>query len=38
MVSVAGKGASCQVGYRTCFYRRIAIGPGATKALEFPEK
>ena len=35
-VQVAG-GASCHVGYRTCFYRRIPIGKGRT-ALEFTEQ
>ena len=25
-VGVAGSGASCHVGYRTCFYRRIPLG------------
>ena len=25
-VRVAGSGASCHVGYRSCFYRRIAVG------------
>ena len=34
-VAVAG-GASCHVGYRTCFYRRIPLGKGS-KALEFTE-
>jgi phosphoribosyl-AMP cyclohydrolase len=34
-VDVAG-GASCHVGYRTCFYRRIPIGKDAPK-LEFTE-
>jgi phosphoribosyl-AMP cyclohydrolase len=34
-VEVAG-GASCHVGYRTCFYRRIPIGKDS-KALEFTE-
>jgi phosphoribosyl-AMP cyclohydrolase len=29
-VQVAG-GASCHVGYRTCFYRRIPIGKGRTR-------
>ncbi len=33
-VDVAG-GASCHVGYRSCFYRRIPIGKSA--ALEFTE-
>ena len=32
-VDVAG-GASCHVGYRTCFYRRIPLGK-APKPLEF---
>ena len=26
-VDVAGGGASCHVGYRSCFYRRVPIGP-----------
>lgn len=25
-VTVAGSGASCHVGYRSCFYRQIAVG------------
>lgn len=33
-VSVAG-GASCHVGYRSCFYRRIPLG--ASGALEFTD-
>jgi phosphoribosyl-AMP cyclohydrolase len=28
-VAVAGVGASCHVGYRTCFYRQIPLGPTA---------
>ena len=28
-VTVAGSGASCHVGYRSCFYRQIAVGEGA---------
>jgi phosphoribosyl-AMP cyclohydrolase len=36
-VEVAGGGASCHVGYRTCFYRRIPLGKGL-KPLEFTEK
>jgi phosphoribosyl-AMP cyclohydrolase len=36
-VDVAGTGASCHVGYRTCFYRRIPLGKGAQR-LEFTEK
>jgi len=36
-VDVAG-GASCHVGYRSCFYRRIAIGADASgKPLEFTD-
>lgn len=36
-VSVAG-GASCHVGYRSCFYRRIPLGePGGPPALEFTD-
>jgi phosphoribosyl-AMP cyclohydrolase len=36
-VDVAGNGASCHVGYRTCFYRRVPLGSGASKRLEFTE-
>ena len=36
-VEVAG-GASCHVGYRSCFYRRIRIdGDGPAQPLEFTE-
>jgi phosphoribosyl-AMP cyclohydrolase len=39
-VSVTG-GASCHVGYRSCFYRRIPLGPpgdsAASPALEFTD-
>jgi phosphoribosyl-AMP cyclohydrolase len=35
-VDVAG-GASCHVGYRSCFYRRIPLGKTA-KPLEFTER
>ncbi|MDH3505601.1 MAG: phosphoribosyl-AMP cyclohydrolase [Gammaproteobacteria bacterium] len=36
-VDVAG-GASCHVGYRSCFYRRVPIGPDAAgAALQFTE-
>lgn len=36
-VDVAG-GASCHVGYRSCFYRRVPIGPDAADAaLQFTE-
>lgn len=36
-VEVAGSGASCHVGYRSCFYRRIPHGPFAGKPLMFLE-
>jgi len=36
-VAVAGSGASCHVGYRSCFYRAIPIGPDAGGALRFTE-
>jgi phosphoribosyl-AMP cyclohydrolase len=37
-VEVAG-GASCHVGYRSCFYRRVPVGSerSAGTALEFTE-
>ncbi len=36
-VDVAG-GASCHVGYRSCFYRRVPIGPDAADSeLQFTE-
>jgi phosphoribosyl-AMP cyclohydrolase len=28
-VRIAGHGAACHTGHRTCFYRRIPVGPGA---------
>jgi phosphoribosyl-AMP cyclohydrolase len=31
-VKVAGSGASCHVGYRSCFYRQIALGEGRAEA------
>ena len=31
-VKVAGSGASCHVGYRSCFYRQIPAGEDAAKA------
>jgi phosphoribosyl-AMP cyclohydrolase len=42
-VKVAGSGASCHVGYRSCFYRQISPGEGEMKAnqpiaLKFTEK
>ncbi|MEM6820463.1 MAG: phosphoribosyl-AMP cyclohydrolase [Verrucomicrobiota bacterium] len=36
-VKVAGSGASCHVGYRSCFYRSIPYGESAGKDLEFQE-
>ncbi|MBT5241471.1 MAG: phosphoribosyl-AMP cyclohydrolase [Rhodospirillaceae bacterium] len=39
-VKVAGSGASCHVGYRSCFYRAIPTGipvEDASKLLEFKE-
>jgi phosphoribosyl-AMP cyclohydrolase len=35
-VEVAGSGASCHVGYRSCFYRRVPLGK-TQQALEFTE-
>ncbi|HZD26971.1 MAG TPA: phosphoribosyl-AMP cyclohydrolase [Alphaproteobacteria bacterium] len=31
-VSVAGSGASCHVGYRSCFYRSVPTGPAPAAA------
>lgn len=36
-VEVAGSGASCHVGYRSCFYRAVPTGPAAGGALVFAE-
>lgn len=36
-VEVAGSGASCHVGYRSCFYRAVPIGYDAGKPLTFLE-
>ena len=37
-VDVAGSGASCHVGYRSCFYRRVPLGEASAGApLEFTE-
>lgn len=33
-VSVAGSGASCHVGYRSCFYRTIPLGGTVDDAVE----
>lgn len=39
-VDVAGSGASCHVGYKSCFYRSIPTGekPSPTLELEFMEQ
>jgi len=36
-VAVAGNGASCHVGYRSCFYREVPIGAEAGGPLRFTE-
>jgi phosphoribosyl-AMP cyclohydrolase len=36
-VEVAGSGASCHVGYRSCFYRSVPVGPDAGEPLIFQE-
>ena len=38
-VKVGGSGASCHVGYRSCFYRSVELGapPAAPARLEFME-
>ncbi len=36
-VRVQGLGASCHVGYRSCFYRSVPLGEQAGKALTFTE-
>ncbi|CDN13307.1 Phosphoribosyl-AMP cyclohydrolase [Richelia intracellularis] len=33
-VEVAGSGASCHVGYRSCFYRSIPVGKNAVSVEE----
>jgi len=33
-VSIQGSGASCHVGYRSCFYRRVPLGHAQPKDLE----
>ena len=37
-VSVAGSGAACHVGYRSCFYRAVPVAEDAGKPLEFLEE
>ena len=36
-VNVGGSGASCHVGYRSCFYRAIPVGDDAGQPLTFLE-
>jgi len=36
-VEVAGNGASCHVGYRSCFYRKVPVGKASAISLEFTE-
>jgi phosphoribosyl-AMP cyclohydrolase len=36
-VRVAG-GASCHVGYRSCFYRAVPVGPAGARDLRFVEE
>jgi phosphoribosyl-AMP cyclohydrolase len=36
-VEVAGSGASCHVGYRSCFYRSVPFGDRAGAPLRFVE-
>jgi phosphoribosyl-AMP cyclohydrolase len=37
-VAVAGNGASCHVGYRSCFYREVPTGPVADGPIELTYK
>ncbi len=36
-VEIAGSGASCHVGYRSCFYRAVPVGENAGQPLTFLE-
>ena len=36
-VETAGSGASCHVGYRSCFYRAVPVGEAAGQPLQFME-
>ena len=36
-VEVAGSGASCHVGYRSCFYRAVPTAENAGQPLQFVE-
>ena len=37
-VKVSGNGASCHVGYRSCFYRKVKMNINTKNNLEFIEK
>ena len=37
-VKLAGNGASCHVGYRSCFYRKVCFQQAKKNKLEFIEK
>lgn len=37
-VDVGGSGASCHVGYRSCFYRAVPVGRDAGRPLTFLEQ
>lgn len=37
-VEVGGSGASCHVGYRSCFYRTVPVGRDAGRSLTFVEE
>ena len=37
-VEVLGKGASCHVGYKSCFYRKLNLDTDSKNRLEFTEK
>lgn len=37
-VDVTGTGASCHVGFRSCFYRRVPLGEDAGQPLQFTEQ
>ncbi|QFT79687.1 phosphoribosyl-AMP cyclohydrolase [Roseovarius sp. THAF27] len=36
-VEVSGSGASCHVGYRSCFYRAVPVGQEAGQSLKYLE-
>ncbi|MBL43064.1 MAG: phosphoribosyl-AMP cyclohydrolase [Rhodospirillaceae bacterium] len=37
-VDVEGSGASCHVGYKSCFYRSVPLGGNENISLDFKEK